>query len=162
MNTGDVPSSRHRVVFVLPIALFLAVQLWAFGALATTPAGESAPTPIYVTLAYVIGTLTAIVYKMAVGSTKHLAGRTFRLRALLLPVAWSVLLSFPLVFVIMPKFGRPSGVFVTDVIYAYLTTYAMIDMTADFFTIYTIIQRKFIEAADRDARESHPGNGPSA
>ncbi len=120
------------------------------------------PNSIYVTLPYVLGTLTGIIYKMAVGATKHLVGRTFRIRALFFPVLWSALLSFPLVFVIMPKFGRPSGNFMDDLIYAYLTTYAMIDMTADVFIITEIIRGKYAEAVEREARSNDSDSSGSS
>ena len=90
---------------------------------------------LYVTWAYVLGSLSAIVYKMSVGSAKHLIGRTFRLRMLVLPVAVATLISIPLVCMIMPRFGPPTGRPMNDVIYAFLTTYATIDMTADFYIV---------------------------
>jgi hypothetical protein len=117
---------------------------------------EAGPSVVYVNAAYVLGTLAAIVYKMAVGSAKHLVGRTFRMRVLVWPVLLAAVISFPLVFMIMPKFGRPTGVFMADLIYAYLTTYAVIDMTADFYVIYALIQKKFEQAAEKDERESAP------
>lgn len=160
-HVTDRPRLRHRSFsLAASIVVFILIQVWAFGAFAS-PADPS-PTDIYVTLPYVLGTLAGIVYKMAVGATKHLVGRTFRFRALFYPVMWSALLSFPLVFVIMPKFGRPTGNFMTDMIYAYLTTYAMIDMTADVFLITEIIRGKYAEAVDRDERTngSHPPPAP--
>ncbi|HWR00189.1 MAG TPA: hypothetical protein VN397_05095 [Candidatus Methylomirabilis sp.] len=145
-------------------ALIAAVPFIAFGmstAYASTP-DASAPAEIFVTISYVLGTLTAIVYKMSVGSAKHIVGKTFRLRALLWPILWSAIISFPLVFMIMPKFGRPTGFFWTDAIYAYLTTYAVIDMASDFFVLSDIIRAKFQEAVAKDARESHPDDAPSS
>ncbi len=143
------------VHFLCTLSVFLAVQLWGFGAFASTP-GEPVPSEIFVSWSYVAGTLAAIVYKMSVGSAKHIAGKSFRLRSLLWPIVWSAVISFPLVFMIMPKFGRPTGLFWTDAIYAYLTTYAVIDMASDFFILSDIIRAKFQEAVDRDARESAP------
>lgn len=137
------------------LIVFLGVQLWGFGAFASTP-GEPAPSEIFVTWSYVFGTLAAIIYKMSVGSSKHLIGKTFRMRALLWPIVWSAVISFPLVFIVMPKFGRPSGFFWTDVIYAYLTTYAVIDMAADFFILSELIRAKFQQAVEQDVRESQP------
>jgi len=144
--------------WVGPVLAVLAIQAYSLAAFAGDP--EFKPSEIYVSAAYILGTLAAIVYKMAVGSVKHLSGKTFRLRALIMPIIWSVFLSFPLVFVIMPKFGKPTGMFFTDFVYTYLVTYAMIDMTADFFAIYDVVRNKFIESADKDARKSQPPDEP--
>lgn len=134
--------------------MFLSIVFGSFAANASN--GDPAPGEIFVTLAYVCGTLSAIVYKMAVGSTKHLVGKTFRWRVLIWPIVLSAVISFPLVFVIMPKFGRPTGHFGADMIYAFLTTYVTIDMTADFYIISALIEKKFEQAADKDGRESGP------
>lgn len=144
--------------WVGPVVAILAVQAFALTAFAG--GDETKPSEIFVSAAYILGSLAAIVYKMAVGSFKHLAGKTFRLRALIVPILWSVLLSFPLVFIVMPKFGKPSGLFFTDFIYTYLTTYAMIDMTADFFSISDVVRNKLVESTDKDARKSHPPDEP--
>jgi hypothetical protein len=147
------PHNKELVMrYIVPVAVFIAVQLWGFGAFANPL--EPEPTEIFLTYAYVFGTLGAIVYKMSVGSAKHIVGRTFRLRVLLMPVMWSVVISVPLVFMIMPKFGRPTGVFSTDLIYAYLTTYAVIDMTADFYILSDIIRQAYKDAVDREEKEN--------
>jgi len=99
--------------------------------------------------AYVTGTLAAFIYKMAVGSVKHIAEKTFSLKALLLPILWSAILTFPLVFLIAPRYGKPTGVFFTDMIYAYLTCYATIDMLADYYTINHIIRGKYLTAPSK-------------
>ena len=96
---------------------------------------------VFFTSSYVLGSLGAIVCKMVMGSAKHLVGKTFRLRMLISPIVSAVLFSFPLVFIIMPRFGPPSGRWGNDWIYAYLTTYTTVDMTADFFTVYALIRR---------------------
>jgi len=140
--------------WVGPVLAVLAVQ--TFSLVAFAGGDEFKPSEIFVSAAYILGSLAAIVYKMAVGSVKHISGKTFRLRALIMPILWSVFLSFPLVFIIMPKFGKPTGMFFTDFVYTYLTTYAMIDMTADFFSIYDVVRNKFVESADKDARKSQP------
>lgn len=141
--------------FVASLAVIPGFAFVASSAFASSP-GEPTPGEIFVVWSYILGTLGAIVYKMSVGSAKHIAGKTFRLRTLLWPIVWSAVISFPLVFMIMPKFGKPSGFFWTDVIYAYLTTYAVIDMASDFFILSDIIRAKFQEAVDKDARESSP------
>ncbi len=153
MNTGF----NRLKSWVWPVLTVLAVQTFALTVFAQE---VDKPSEIFVSCAYIMGTLAAIVYKMAVGSAKHLADRDFRFRALIVPIIGSVFLSFPLVFVIMPKFGKPTGNFFTDFAYTYLTTYAMIDMTADFFTIMEIVKKRIGMAADRDARESQPPSRP--
>lgn len=150
MNTGLFSLKS----WVWPVLAVLAMQTFSLAAFAG--GDEYKPSEIYVSAAYILGSLAAIVYKMAVGSVKHISGKTFRLRALIMPILWSVFLSFPLVFIVMPKFGKPTGLFFTDFVYTYLTTYAMIDMTADFFSIYDVVRNKFVQSADKDARQSQP------
>ena len=96
---------------------------------------------LYVTWAYALGSLSAIVYKMSVGSAKHLIGKTFRFRMLVQPVVVATIVSFPLVCMIMPRFGPPTGRSMNDFIYAFLTTYATIDMTADFYIVSELYRR---------------------
>ncbi|MFA5185988.1 MAG: hypothetical protein WC551_05850 [Patescibacteria group bacterium] len=144
--------------WVGPVLAILAVQAFALTAFAQE---ADKPTEIHFSAAYLLGTLAAIVYKMAVGSAKHLAEKDFRFRALIVPIIGSVFLSFPLVFIVMPKFGKPTGLFFTDFIYTYLTTYALIDMTADYFSINDIVKNRLLKAADKDARRSHPPDEPT-
>lgn len=102
---------------------------------------QSVQPIVFITTSYVLGSLSAIVCKMAFGSAKHLVGRSFRLRMLISPVVSAVFLSFPLVFIILPRFGPPSGRWGNDWFYAFLTTYATVDMTSDFFKVHDSVRR---------------------
>jgi len=136
------------------IVVVLVVQAFSLAAFATE--ADLKASEINISVAYVLGALAAIVYKMSVGSFKHLEGKTFRMRALLTPIISAAFLSLPLVLIIMPKFGKPTGSFWTDLIYTYLTTYALIDMTADYFSINEIVRQRFVLSAENDARKSQP------
>lgn len=146
-------TTAKTVSFLCTLSVFLAVQLWGFGAFASAP-GDSARPEIFVSWTYIVGGLAAIIYKIGVGSAKHIVGRSFRYRSLLWPIAFGIVICLPLLFMIMPKFGPPTGHFWSDMIYAYLTTYAIIDMASDFFILSDIIRAKFQEAVDKDVRES--------
>lgn len=110
----------------------------------------STPDELYFTWAYVLGTACALGYKMGIGTLKRLQEKRFRWAKLLWPSFVSFLLSVPLIFVVMPKFGRPTGSFTTDIIYAYLTTYTLVDMTSDLFTVREIISEMISRATDED------------
>lgn len=148
-------SAQRRL---LASCVFLTIILVSFAAFGST--AKSGPIGALTTVAYILGSVGAFVYKTGVGSVKHLATKTFRLRALIVPGVWAALLSLPTVFLILPFLGPPSGRFVTDMLYAYLTTYALIDMSADSYILFVLFQKKFEEAAEKDRRESTPPEDP--
>lgn len=143
--------------FAASLTFLVLIQVWASQAYASS--GESDASEIFFSIAYVFGSLFAIVYKIGVRIIRQLTGKKFRWRALFFPILWANIISVPLVFVVMPKFGRPTGHFFTDAIYAYLTTYAFIDMTRDFFEIRDLIGAQSAHAITQDVARQNGNKG---
>ncbi len=156
MSSSSLKDLTRRV---LVACVFLGVLFASFAARADAKSGSST---VVVFIAYTIGSVCAFVYKTGIGSTKHLVTRTFRWRALIIPTIWAAILSIPMVLLLTPLLGPSSGGFSKDALNAYLMTYAIIDMSTDFFTLSVLFRKKFEEAADRDSRKSPPPEEPPA
>ncbi len=133
---------------------FLFVLLMAPSALGQEPSG---PRPeLYFTWAYVVGALAAMSWKVTIGVYKKMPTRRFKWKKLLVPTGTAVIVSIPLVFLVMPHFGRPTGNVMGDMIYAYLTTYTLVDMTADVFTVINLLRAHFSEPGDPEPPADAP------
>lgn len=99
--------------------------------------------PIYVSWAYALGVIAALSYKVIVPVLKHRMRQEFKLRLLIIPSVAGLMVSLPLVFMALPAFGPPRGVFLSDLAYAFVTTYAFMDITADLFRLQDDIREYF-------------------
>ncbi|MEK7073074.1 MAG: hypothetical protein AAB974_01405 [Patescibacteria group bacterium] len=90
---------------------------------------------IYTGWAYALGLIAALSYKVIIPVVKHRLRQEFRLRLLIVPFGAGLLVSLPLVFMALPSLGPPRGVFFSDLVYAFVTTYAFMDITADLFRL---------------------------
>ncbi len=94
---------------------------------------------IYTGWAYALGLIAALSYRIIVPVVKHRLRQEFRLRLLIIPFGAGLVVSLPLVFMALPSLGPPRGVFLSDLIYAFVTTYAFMDITADIFRLQELI-----------------------
>lgn len=89
----------------------------------------------YVGWVYGLGIIAAFFYKLVVPVLKHRLRQEFRMRLLIIPSIVGLMVSLPLVFMALPALGPPRGVFLSDFINAFMTTYASMDITADLFRL---------------------------
>ncbi|OGL73507.1 hypothetical protein A3D72_02840 [Candidatus Uhrbacteria bacterium RIFCSPHIGHO2_02_FULL_57_19] len=108
---------------------------------------------IYFTAAYIVGSVLAIGYKTLVACVKYVSLRVFRLGMLLYPMFLAILIAIPTVFYALPHLGPPSGKFAPDMIYAFLTTYTIFDITGDAFKLTGIMTDYFRRKGGGDATD---------
>lgn len=112
----------------------------------------ASPDAFVFSWAYVAGGLGAIIFKMFVGVSKSLAVKRFRWRKLFWPTLVAIMLSFPLIFLVMPH-ARPTGNFMNDLIYAWLTGYTMLGTISDVISLYEVRQQVLLEATSKADNE---------
>lgn len=138
-----VPASLISIPF-LALILFLSSR---------AEADANGPDGVYFTAAYLVGALGAIGYKTLIACVKYISRKVFRLGMLLYPMFLGLLISIPTVFYALPHFGPPSGKFGTDLVYAFLTTYTIFDITGDAFKLTGIMTDYFRKKGGGDATD---------
>ena len=139
----QVPASLISIPF-LALVFFLSSR---------AEADTNGPDGVYFTAAYLVGTLGAIGYKTLIACVKYFSRKIFRLSLLLYPMFLALLIAGPTVFYALPHLGPPSGKFAPDMIYAFLTTYTIFDITGDAFKLTGIMAEYFRRKGGGDATD---------
>ncbi|TAK05304.1 hypothetical protein EPO33_05060 [Patescibacteria group bacterium] len=112
--------------------------------------------PFYTSWAYLFGLIAALSYKIIMPVVKHRMRREFRLRLFIIPYCVGMMVTLPLVFMALPSLGPPRGDFFSDFAYAFVTTYAFMDITADLFRL----QEEIRQYLDREIGSSPASKDP--